>query len=352
MNCVGGIEIPRDTQGNVCYVQTIHGTSSGILSTNSLNEIRLYDYEQLAEKSFIGAQNSTITSVKKQNDNIFITSGNDGIRVWDIRSANRVPVQEIKSILPILSFDTSCDEQILIAGTEQVDTKRLKASSGSNSLAFSGKRLEDFQVALMFWDLRNTPAEMNIFLDTHSNDITQVKCHSTNKNVFLSASTDGLICTYDIEKEFNEDDSMQFSCNTNVSVQKSSYFGQNDDFIYSLSDMDNLSLWSLDGTLISDYGRIGEQSPFTANLLNTTVDYSIDCLFDSSMTRLFLCVGDFEGRAHFLNVGVSGYEKVLSLEGGHNDIVRCIDCDFINYKVITGGEDGKICLWSTQPADY
>lgn len=57
-----------------------------------------------------------------------------------------------------------------------------------------------------------------MYQDSHRDDVTQIKFHTTVRNLLASGSTDGLINIFDIS-ETTEDDALQYCLNTESSVQ-------------------------------------------------------------------------------------------------------------------------------------
>lgn len=57
-------------------------------------------------------------------------------------------------------------------------------------------------------------------MDSHGGDIVDVKFHSSDPDLLLSGSVDGLVCLYDIKEE-TEDDALQATFNSESSVVSS-----------------------------------------------------------------------------------------------------------------------------------
>jgi len=79
---------------------------------------------------------------------------------------------------------------------------------------------------------------------------------------------------------------------------------------------------------------------------NFKLDYAADCFYDTEMQRLFLLAGSFEGPFHLCHIQGDTMEYCQSLVG-HTDIVRAVTWDAKANVILTGGEDGKLCLWAT-----
>lgn len=100
-----------------------------------------------------------------------------------------------KSKKPITCFDLNSNDSIVCAGTEQTAS----------------------EAYLLYFDVRKkTP--LGAYIDSHEDDITQVKFHPNQHNLLASGSTDGLINVFDINKT-SEDDALEYCLNTENSVQ-------------------------------------------------------------------------------------------------------------------------------------
>ncbi|PVU85418.1 hypothetical protein BB559_003545 [Furculomyces boomerangus] len=336
MNCVASINLPNQNN-QPQYVQNVLGTGFGIAASTSANSINLFDYQTLSLVSEIGRHNGPISDIKLKNNNLVSCGLDNLIKVWDLRTNTSSPVQEFMAPYPLLSFDITCDQQHIIAGSEQYTRNNIPKFTFGDLTSNA-----DSDVAIFFWDARVSNKQITMFPESHNNDITQIKCHPSKPRQFMSASTDGLVCLYDYLNTMDENDAMVYSCNTNVSVQQAGYFGPNSEFLYSISDMNTLSLWYEDSTMISDLGSICNEDQSKG----TIIDYAISTAYDTNSSNLYLNAGDIEGNIYLYNVNVDGLHPIQSLTGGHTDIVRCINWDFAGHKAISGGEDGRICFWS------
>lgn len=92
-------------------------------------------------------------------------------------------------------FDINSNDSILCAGTEH-----------SQSESY-----------LLFFDTRQR-SSLGVYQESHRDDLTQIKFHTTAQNLLASGSTDGLINVFNIS-ETTEDDALQYCLNTENSVQ-------------------------------------------------------------------------------------------------------------------------------------
>ena len=105
-------------------------------------------------------------------------------------------------IKPLASFDLSCDERLIVGGTEH--------TSGD---AF-----------ILFWDIRQSNSKLENknsllggYWESHMDDITCLTFHPVKRNVLVSGSTDGLMNIFDLTQS-SEDLALTCSLNTESSV--------------------------------------------------------------------------------------------------------------------------------------
>jgi WD repeat-containing protein 89 len=80
------------------------------------------------------------------------------------------------------------------------------------------------------------------FIDSHNDDITQVKFHPISPSQLITGSVDGLICSFDL-KNFKEDNELVGVINSGSSINRAGYFG-NAEYVYCLTHNETFSLWS------------------------------------------------------------------------------------------------------------
>ncbi|KAG0367004.1 WD40-repeat-containing domain protein [Gamsiella multidivaricata] len=310
------------------YIFDIAANSSNLVVSASNHEIKLYNPATLAIKNILKFHTDTITQVKAYGENILMSSSKDGtVACWDLRTEGG-PVQVFttpqKHVL--LSFDINSSEQVLAAGTE----------------------LKDYDANIHFFDARsNTSAIIATYSESHSEDITNVKFHPTNPVRLMTGSVDGLICQFDLT-DMDEEEGLMVVSNTGASINKVGYFGPNAEYIYCLSHMETLSLWnSDDADAIHHFGDIrGVSNP----ALGLTLDYGIDCHFETETGRLFLISGSNEGNINILHVQTDSLQLCQVLNGGHSEIVRSTYWDSKRGILFSGGEDAKLGLWTSASA--
>lgn len=284
------------------YIFDITANSNNLIVSASTNEIKLYNPATLAIKNVLKFHTEPITQVKVHGEHLLMSSSKDGrVAVWDLRTeagpvqvfTSKKPQSErfmprgifgssrfltSKSLLldiapakdPLLAFDINSSENVIAAGTELIE----------------------YDANIHFFDARSHNATViKTYSESHSDDITNVKFHPTNPARLMTASVDGLICQFDLQ-DMDEDEGLLVVANTGSSVNRVGYFGPNSEYIYCLSHMETLSLWSAeDAEAIHQFGDIrGVTNPS----LGLTLDYGIDCQYEPETGRLYLLSGSNE----------------------------------------------------------
>uniref|UniRef100_A0A8C6S5B1 WD repeat-containing protein 89 n=1 Tax=Neogobius melanostomus TaxID=47308 RepID=A0A8C6S5B1_9GOBI len=185
------------------------------------------------------------------------------------------------------SFDLSCSDSLLCGGTEQVN--------GEDSF-------------LVFWDVRKPGGVLlGVYSESHSDDITQVRFHPTDKDRLASGSTDGLVNVFDLS-EGAEDEALVGTCNSESSVSASAGLG-----------------WS------------GCSSGLNKDLCLSQAGSALDYLIG--------------GYVHLFTCDRAGLSPVRTLTSGHTATVRCFGFDSQSLSLFTGGEDGQLLRWSREETE-
>ncbi|KAJ2726557.1 hypothetical protein GGI07_000499 [Coemansia sp. Benny D115] len=319
----GSAVFEKDAEG--VYVYETIATDQGIVATGSNCKVKFFDPSALQEVASIRHHTEQITQTRIRG-NTLLTSSLDGtIAIWDLRQQSKKPTLGFTADSALLSFDLGLDERLLVGGSELNDNYR--------------------HASICFWDMRSGGAPAKSFTNIHSNDVSQIHCSKKTASLVLSASTDGLVCTLDAmqqndENNGEEDDVLGYVMNTGASVAHCGFFGFDEQFIYAQSDMETLQLWSADATLLVDFGDMRESADSGVPL-----DYMAAFHYDDQTQRLFMAAGRDNGDLHVLHVGAGSLDYVQTLSGGHSAIVRSYNWAPQLGGVVTGGEDGRLCLW-------
>eukprot|EP01038_Epipyxis_sp_PR26KG_P013886 gene13886-18621_t len=277
------------------------------------HSIMIYDATNLLLKSKLEGHTNSINGIEysKSRPNILYSSSSDNsIKIWDIRSqsaaSNKIVLKD-----EAMSVSVSINDTLLC---------------GANGTSIS------------FFDLRNM-TKLGDYDDVHSDLVTAVKFHPLKEHIVSSASEDNLICTFDTSIA-EQEDAVVSIMNTDCPIRRMGYFGEGLEGIFALSTTESASFWHYPSAQ-----RI-------ANLLSlreeTSIDYLVDGVYDSDSDTLQLLGGTYDGKGVIINVEPNNFSVTGLLQQGHVATLRC--CLSIsngtNRNIITGGEDGKVCIWN------
>jgi len=211
-----------------------------LLALLSSNVVHVLNPTTLTTETTKAAHEKTVTQClfSKTEPHLLFTSSIDcTIKMWDLRGPDRAalvfsdtsdkslhtgpPLDQSK---PLLCFDTSCDNLVLCAGTEQV---------GLGSY-------------LLFWDIRSSELKGG-YWESHEDDITSLKFHPEDHDCLASGSTDGLVNMFDLKEE-KEEDAISTCHNTEDSVSRLHWFKKKDKTrcLAITTHTEGLQLWDTD----------------------------------------------------------------------------------------------------------
>eukprot|EP01041_Mallomonas_annulata_P001640 gene1641-3179_t len=253
----------------------------------------------------------------RNNKSILYTSSSDhSACIWDWRTPG---LEVMKLNLPDEVFSISCG----------VDDVLLAASCGSS---------------VHFFDIRGgAHAPLGEYADSHNDAVTVVKFCPNNLSLLVSGGEDGLLCLYDTSVSA-EDSAVMSIFNTESPVRRIGFFGPTGEGILCLSSIETATAWHYPSAQ-----RIGDYPAVRAEV---QADYLVDCWYDSAADSVQLLTGDFSGNSKICTVQPHGITVVASITGGHRELIRCAKPLHSahgggTFRLVTGGEDARICLWST-----
>lgn len=201
----------------------------------------------------------------------------------------------------------------------------------------AGSEKEGSDACIDLWDLRSS-SPVRSFVDSHFDDVTEIRFHPVDKNIFLSGSTDGYVNIYDLSIP-DEDDALHQVINF-ASIHSANFLTQNR--IFALSHMETLAFYELNdksddavepkpvdlGDVRSSWNCeyvVDVYPDYVACGSNSTAELKV-LPFDISKESIATTAPLFFPGAH----GEEVVRAVLMGEGG---------------TVYTGGEDGIVKLW-------
>lgn len=259
---------------------------------------------------------------------VFQTSSSDGfIRTWDLRTKNAVESyasQHGKAI-----YSCHCNGTHVAGGVGD---------------------------ELVLWD-RRTQKTVAMFKDTHALDIVQVQFDESQPHLCVSASEDGNMAVFDLSSTIDEEDSFVGAVSINTSVSKLGLFGLNHERLWCSSGTESLHWWDwksfCNPSSLSGAGVTSESFNVREN---TTIgeqnsDYIVRCLYHES--SMYCISGTVDGTiaiypCHDAHGDIMfGAHPQELLRDGHTDVVRDV-MRLPDGNVVSGGEDGRLCLWTQQ----
>ncbi|KAJ3133392.1 WD repeat-containing protein 89 [Physocladia obscura] len=273
------------------------------------------------------ATNNTVSENAGSNNAILFVAGRAGVvSVFDLRvDSSLTPSLVLPSFAaaPLVSLACNASGSVLAAGAELAE----KAGPDGEDIA-----------SLLMWDIRNAAAPLAHFIDSHSDDITQLRFHPFKDELLISGSTDGLINLYELTPTLNEEDSLYQVIKAN-SINKLGFFGPQYEYIFAQTHIETFSLYKFEnGDVVKEFGDCRRN---VAGFSVGPIEYLVDSAYDENTGRLYIVAGRQDGNMAVLNVGLDDMELVYTLNGGHRDIVRCAYWDMDKHFIMSGGEDGK-----------
>ncbi|GAA5885625.1 hypothetical protein JCM6882_007500 [Rhodosporidiobolus microsporus] len=275
----------------------------------------------------------------KDSTAIFVTAKDGTVSGWDTRGLSKEAFKlRSKSGAGYLCASQSSDLSALAVGTE----------------------LYHYEAGIDIWDLRSMSIQ-HTYTEAHSDDITAVAFHPSPSlpHVLLSGSVDGLITTYDV-RIADEDDAVQSTSQFGASLAHAGWMAlkgqeksQEYKGIFGATTIETLQYWDVEQQdQVVDFGDVRDVA-----LQPWRTDYLIGAHYNPALGGVCLLAGTEAGGVALVNATdyqswfleqhlPSAGGRTLATNRGHTDIVRCAEVNGKTGTVVTGGEDGQICLWT------
>ncbi|XP_053331123.1 WD repeat-containing protein 89 [Spea bombifrons] len=308
-----------------------------ILCSNK--SIRLYNKESMTFLHEYNEHPAVLSGVRfsHSNGSVLYSACSDGtVKSWDARTSGAAPVQLFNGYPAnaFISFDISCNDLVLCAGTEK----------------------EEEDSFLVFWDARAPNGKfaskdpLGVYSESHNDDITQVRFHPTNPSMVASGSTDGLVNVFDLSKD-NEDDALSATCNSDSSVNVLGWAGEDHKQIFCLTHDEGFYRWDLAHVDTDEPITLSKVQDVREHASGCTVDYLIGGFYRAKEDALLLVGGTHSGDISLLNCDADRVKHLYSLRGGHSATVRSFYWNAEDDSLLTGGEDAQLLLWKPRSKD-
>jgi WD40 repeat protein len=319
------LSTPPDT-----YLYTLARTGSDYATIGSDDSLRIFNIPSLnLSRTYSSAHKGISCLITAPDGTNLITAGRDGfVRFWDPRTPSTKPILEIREPKGAGFSALACAGNFLAAGTEST-----KEGLGD--------------VSVLVYDLRNPSAgPLRSFVESHTDSITQLMWHPTQKNLLLSGSTDGLVSVFDAEVAEEEDALMQV-LNPRSAVHCAGFLPGGEQ-VYALSTDEQFWVYGLEksGTAEEEALPVKEFGDVRGEL---GCMYVVDVVKESFMDGPVFAYGHNDkqtlGIAQLKGPGWEFGERI-ELPGAHGEeVVR--DLKFVDKSnVVSCGEDGTVRLWA------
>ncbi|KAI9744469.1 MAG: ERAD-associated protein [Claussenomyces sp. TS43310] len=209
---IGALRIDQPPE---TYVYDILPLGDGVAAISSDDSLRLLDPIALhAPLNVVENVNRDVTCFAPLDgpEGLMVcTAGRDG-KVCIVDPRQGAKVAEVKSDrnVPILSLATSWQNTSIAGGTE----------------------LANSQASVIIWDTRFMDQPRLQYVESHSDDVTALQYHPTQKSILLSGSTDGLVNIYNTTI-LEEEDALHQTINHGASIHRSGFLTEMEVFALS-----------------------------------------------------------------------------------------------------------------------
>ncbi|KAK2990619.1 hypothetical protein RJ640_019899 [Escallonia rubra] len=301
-------------------------------------------------------------------------SSDGTIRAWDTRSFQQVSCVSAGPSEEIFSFSfggvsnnllaAGCKSQVLLWDWRMKKQVACLEESHMDDVTQVDSAVCDLHVP-------NANYDCNALLVQCVDEMVQLRASvhfvPDHQNKLISASVDGLLCTFDTSGDINDDDNLESVINIGTSIGKVGFLGEANEKLWCLSHIETLSpnasapilpypsVWDWkDARLEANFDDARSLASNSWTLDH--VDYFVDCHYSVEDDRLWVIGGTNAGTLGYFPVNYKGIRAISSpeavLHGGHTGVVRSV-LPMSNTKGRpsqgtfgwTGGEDGRLCCW-------
>ena len=288
---------------------------------------------------------------------LLITSSEDGlVKIFDLRtrpSSNGALKLQLGSGLKSHANKSKAGH----VATEEA----LSVSIGYNgalAAVGSNKGLIHFYDLRLISNIQTMQQPLGSYVDAHTDDVTKVRFQRSTRDshettsILLSASEDGLACTFDTSQP-SEELALRSVINVGSPLRDVGFFGPALEGLYCLTGSETMSVWHHESAQpIGDFGDVRNHLSSIAG--GIPVQYLVGCAWIND--ELNLLAGNTMGDSvlYKVDAGALAVKKIMS--GGHRGCIRSFvpvsstsksgDGGMPSTSIITAGEDSRLCEWS------
>ena len=297
----------------------------GLLSSLSNGEVSLLDWNSASVIQTIKTGETSINKMRViggdyEEGSVFATASIDAVKVFDVRTNGSSSIADIhnEKNSPFLSIDSR------------------------NGMLACGTELSGVDAEIHIYDIRNYSTPLRSLIDSHHDDVTDIKFHPSDINVLLSGSTDGYTNIYDLTQE-DEDDSLHQVINY-ASIHSCGWLSPKR--IYTLSHMETFAIHELNDKSEEltepralDFGDIREV---------WCCDYVVD------VYPGFIATGKSQKNGElriipFVNEIINMKESIIIPNAHSEEVIRDVFVPSVDQTLLYScGEDGNVKIWKTE----
>lgn len=293
----------------------------GLVTSLSSGDIHLLDWKTNQTITKITSGNVPINKLKVinsdfYNESLFATASLEAVKIFDIRSKDQVASIHNDKGSPFLSLDSR--DGRLACGTE----------------------LSGVDAELYIYDVRDFSNPIRSLVDSHHDDITDIKFHPSDKNLLLSGSTDGYTNIYDLTQE-EEDDALHQVINY-ASIHSCGWISPRR--IYTLSHMETFAINELN----DKSEELKEPQPLDFG----DIREKWDCNYVIDIYAGYIATGKSQENKGSMNIiplvgETPQLDSIIRIDNAHgDDVIRDV---FIppqqTSMMYSCGEDGNVKCW-------
>ena len=255
-----------------------------------------------------------------QNGSVVWTCTERGsLAVWDFRTKPSAPAAFASTgVAHMCSIDVGFGGVLVACGTD-----------------------EETESRVVFWDARRLAPALGQYDESFNGAVTQLRFNDNGS--FVTGSVDGLVCVFDVTQS-SEDEALSSVLNLGAPCSRLGYFGSRG--VYATTSNETLRLF--DTTSSKSIGQY-ENEDTRICLPSFEANYLVDCLWEARSERLICMAGNRDGSVMAYETALDRFLPLSSLNGAHDEVVRCavgFESEAAGFCVITGAEDGRMCLWT------